>query len=222
MRRARRGVVSGRLNPGLTMYNVPGLHTTIANGIAAVLLPLQARMIYPNRANHFKRLTHNCVESPRHKNKTPMALELFHDGCVNFDTENLPLNNRGCVKMKCAPFFSEIPNDEPQYNNNDIKLQSRPTRRLISPIMPNGHFHLERITTVAQILRDEHSRLLTNEQRGAVRVTAHVVRADREVSALETLDAMDVEARVEDTIFDDAIALTGSHAACTQTFTNAS
>lgn len=87
--------------------------------------------------------------------------------------------------------------------------------------MPNGHLHLERIPTIPQILRDEHSRLLTNEQRRAVSVATHIVGADRQVSALETLDAMDVEARIEDTVFDDAIALTGSHAACTQTLTDA-
>lgn len=83
--------------------------------------------------------------------------------------------------------------------------------------MPNRHLHLQRITTIPQILGYKHSRLLANQERRAISVAADIIRADGQVSDFEALDAMDVEARVEDTVLDDAVAFFGCHAAGAET-----
>ena len=44
-------------------------------------------------------------------------------------------------------------------------------------------------------------------------VTAHIVRANGQVRNLQALDAVDVKALVEHTVFDDAVTLLGSHGA---------
>ena len=79
--------------------------------------------------------------------------------------------------------------------------------------MPNRHLHLQRITTISQILRNKHSRLLANQERSAISVAADIIRADRQVSAFEAFDAVDVEAGVEDAVLDDGVAFFGCHAA---------
>lgn len=46
-----------------------------------------------------------------------------------------------------------------------------------------------------------------------LRVAAHVVRADAEISDLQTLNTMNVEAFVQHTMLDNAVALLWSHGA---------
>lgn len=73
------------------------------------------------------------------------------------------------------------------------------------------HLHVKRRTTVAQVLTSQDSALLTNEQRSRVGVAADIVGADGQVSNLEALDAVDIEALVQDTVLDDAVAVPGRH-----------
>lgn len=94
----------------------------------------------------------------------------------------------------------------------------RRTRSLISPSMPHRHLHLQRITTVSQILRDEHSSLLSNKQRGAIRIATDIVWADGQIGAFETGDAVDVQAGVKDAVFHYRIAFFGCHAAGAETW----
>ena len=89
----------------------------------------------------------------------------------------------------------------------------RPPRSLIRPLMPHRNLHLERIATIPQILRNKHSRLLADKQRRAISVAAHIIRADGQIGAFKTFDAVDVEALVEDAVFDDGVALAGGHGA---------
>lgn len=51
---------------------------------------------------------------------------------------------------------------------------------------------------------------------GKSELTSNVVRADREISNLEALDAVDVKALIEHTVLDDAVALLGRHGAGSQ------
>lgn len=79
-----------------------------------------------------------------------------------------------------------------------------------------GHLHVQRCTGVAQVLASQHSTLLANEQCSRVCVTANVIGADRQVSNLEALDAVDVEAFVQHAVLDNAVAVPGRHGACAQ------
>jgi hypothetical protein len=78
------------------------------------------------------------------------------------------------------------------------------------------HLHIQSRTTVSKILTRQHGALLANQQRSTVRVAAHVVGANGQVSDLEALDAMDVEAVVEDAVLDDGVTFAGSHGACSE------
>lgn len=82
------------------------------------------------------------------------------------------------------------------------KLQARQSGNF-----PRGmvirHLHVESATTVAQVLSSEHSALLANEECSRVRVAADVVGADGEIGDLEALDAVDIEALIQDTVLDD-------------------
>ena len=82
--------------------------------------------------------------------------------------------------------------------------------------MISRHPHLERITTIAQILGAEHRTLLTDQQGRAESVAAHIVGADGEIRDLEVLDAMDVESLVKDTVLDNIVAFAWCHAASAQ------
>ena len=62
--------------------------------------------------------------------------------------------------------------------------------------MPHRDLHIQRATTIPQILRDQHGRLLADQERRAVGVAAHVVRADTQIRTLESLDSVHVEALV--------------------------
>ncbi len=79
-----------------------------------------------------------------------------------------------------------------------------------------GDLHVERTAAVAQVLTRKHCTLLTNEERSRVRVATDVVGADGQIGDLETLDAVDVEALVEDTMLDDGVSVSGSHGAGTE------
>ena len=79
--------------------------------------------------------------------------------------------------------------------------------------MPDKHFHLQCVTTVTKIFGDEHSRLSANQKSNAISVTVDVIRADRQVRTLETLDTMDVEAWIKDTVLKNRVALFGCDAA---------
>lgn len=77
--------------------------------------------------------------------------------------------------------------------------------------MVGRHLHIKRRATIAQILSSKYSALLANKQRSRVRVTADIVRADGQISDLEALDAVHVEALVQHAVLDDAVALSGGH-----------
>ena len=82
--------------------------------------------------------------------------------------------------------------------------------------MVSRHLHIKCGTTVAKVFSSENSTFLTNEQCGRVRVATNVVRADGQVSNLEALDAVNVEAFVEHAVLDNAVAVLGRHGACAQ------
>ncbi len=112
---------------------------------------------------------------------------------------------------------SKLPTSPP-VNFPISKSKPRPPRTLIRPIMPHRHLHPERVPTIPQILRDEHRRLLANQQRRAIRIAAHIVGTDGQIRALETPDAVDVEALVQDAVLDDRVALARGHGAGAKTW----
>jgi hypothetical protein len=93
--------------------------------------------------------------------------------------------------------------------------------------------HLQSLATVAQVLGNKHSALLTNQEgRGICRiiisqksqesrrkqvlltsVAANIVRADGQISYLEVLDTVDVQALVEHAVLNNAVALFRGHGA---------
>lgn len=113
----------------------------------------------------------------------------------------------------------------PMGGNHSINLQSLihfpPTKTGLQPGQASNltwsmvfrHTHVESATSVAQVLGGQDGALLADEQRGAVGVAADVVGADGQVGDLEVLDAVHVEALVENTVLDDAVALLWCHGA---------
>ena len=84
--------------------------------------------------------------------------------------------------------------------------------------MPNRHLHLQRITTISQILRNKHSRLLANQERSAVKKLQPTLSGQTDKSAqFEAFDGVDVEAGVEDAMLDDGVAFFGCYAADAET-----
>lgn len=75
------------------------------------------------------------------------------------------------------------------------------------------HLHIQRRARVPEILTRQDGTLLANQQGGAVRVAADIVGADGKVGNLEALDAVDVEALVEDAVLDDGVAFARGHGA---------
>jgi hypothetical protein len=75
------------------------------------------------------------------------------------------------------------------------------------------NLHVQRLARVSKILARQHGALLANQQGGTVRVAANVIGTDGQVSNLEALDAVDVEALVENTVFDDGVAVAWGHGA---------
>lgn len=78
------------------------------------------------------------------------------------------------------------------------------------------HPHIERAAAVPEILGREHGALFADQQRGAVRVAADVVRADGQVGDLKVLDAVHVQALVQHAVLDDAVAFLRRHRARAQ------
>jgi hypothetical protein len=95
---------------------------------------------------------------------------------------------------------------------NCFHLQPRQTLDLPWRIIIR-HLHIERTSTVPQILTRQHRTLLTNKQCSAVRVAAHIIRTDRQISYLEALDAMHIQALVEHAVLDDRVAFARGHGA---------
>ena len=83
--------------------------------------------------------------------------------------------------------------------------------------MPHRNLHIQRTATVPQIFCHQHRRLFANHECGAVGVAADVIGTDTQVGALEPLNAVYVEALVEDAMFDDAITVTRGHGAGAET-----
>lgn len=79
-----------------------------------------------------------------------------------------------------------------------------------------GDLHVQRAAAVAQVLTRKHCTLLSNEKCSRVCVATDVVGADGQIGNLETLDAVDVKALVEDTMLDDGVAVLGSHGTSTE------
>jgi len=71
-------------------------------------------------------------------------------------------------------------------------------------------------TKLTEIFRGQHGALLPNQQCGGIRVATDIVRTDRQIGNLETLDTMDIQAFVENAMLDDAIALPWAHGAGSQ------
>lgn len=84
--------------------------------------------------------------------------------------------------------------------------------------MQHRHLHLQRVSTIPKVLSDNHGGFLANQQSRAVSVAADVVRADGQVGAFEALDAVHVQARIEDAVFDDGVAFAGGHGAGAETW----
>ena len=87
-------------------------------------------------------------------------------------TAKLPFAEPG---SPCSQPINHIP---PPNQGGLAKSKPRPPRSLIRPLMPHRNLHLERIAAIPQILRDEHSRLLADEQGSAISVAADVVGTD--------------------------------------------
>ena len=79
-----------------------------------------------------------------------------------------------------------------------------------------GDLHVQSAATVSQVFGGQHGALLADQQRSAVGVAADVVGADGQIGDLQALDAVHVEALVEHTVLDNAVALSGSHGARAQ------
>lgn len=79
-----------------------------------------------------------------------------------------------------------------------------------------GNLHLQCSTRVSEVFRNQHGSLLANEQSSRVCVAANVVGADGQIGNLEALDAVDVEALVENTVLDNRVALPRRHRASSE------
>jgi hypothetical protein len=75
------------------------------------------------------------------------------------------------------------------------------------------NLHVQSAATVSQVFGRQHRALLTDEQRSAVGVAADIVGADGQIGDLKALDAVYIEAFIEHTVLDDAVALLGCHRA---------
>lgn len=85
------------------------------------------------------------------------------------------------------------------------KSRNLPRRMIIR------NLHIQRTPAIPQILRHQHRRLLSNQQRSRVSIAPDVIRTNRQVSDFQTFDAMDIQAFVQDTVFDDGISFLRSH-----------
>jgi hypothetical protein len=75
------------------------------------------------------------------------------------------------------------------------------------------NLHVESAATVSQVFGGQNGALLTDEQCSAVGVAADIVGADGQIGDLQAFDAVYVEALIEHTVLDNAVALLGCHRA---------
>lgn len=80
-----------------------------------------------------------------------------------------------------------------------------------------GHLHVKCRARVTQVFGNQHSTLLTNQQRSAIGVATHIIRTDGQIGNLQALDTVDVEAFVQDTVLDDGVSFLGGHGTGAQT-----
>ena len=73
--------------------------------------------------------------------------------------------------------------------------------------------HVQSAAAVAQVFGSEHGTLLANQECSTIGVTSDIVRADGQIGDLQALDAVHVEALVQNTVLDDAVTLLGGHRA---------
>lgn len=78
-----------------------------------------------------------------------------------------------------------------------VKLTNLPIHLVIR------NSHIQRTSTISEILGSQDSALLTNQERSRVRVAADIVGTDGQVGDLEVRGAVHVQAFVDDTVFDD-------------------
>lgn len=78
-----------------------------------------------------------------------------------------------------------------------VKLTNLPIHLVIR------NSHIQRTSTISEILGSQDSALLTNQERSRVRVAADIVGTDGQVGDLEVRGAVHVQAFVDDTMFDD-------------------
>jgi hypothetical protein len=78
------------------------------------------------------------------------------------------------------------------------------------------HLHVQSLARVPEVFTNKHRALLTNEQCSAVRVAAHVIRADGQICNLEALHSVHVQALVEYAVLDDRVAIARRHGARTE------
>lgn len=112
--------------------------------------------------------------------------------------------------------LTSVPNQRSPYNNISTYHVGRYPKHHIPRSVVFRHSHVQSTATVSQVLGGQHRALLADEQRSAVGVAADVVGADGQIGNLQALDAVDVEALVEHTVLDDAVALLRGHGARAQ------
>lgn len=69
------------------------------------------------------------------------------------------------------------------------------------------HLHIERRSRIPKILSRKHRALLANKQCSTICIAVHIIRADRQIRDLEALDAMHVEALVNNAVLDDGVSV---------------
>ena len=94
-------------------------------------------------------------------------------------------------------------------------LQSSQARKLARSMI-SRHLHLQRSSTVAEILSSKHSTLLTDQQSCAESVAANVVWADTQIRDLQALNTVDIQTLVKHTMLHDIVALPWCHRARSQ------
>jgi hypothetical protein len=78
------------------------------------------------------------------------------------------------------------------------------------------YLHIEGRSLIPQIFGRQYSAFLPDEQRGGVSVASDIVRTNTQISDLEALYAVNVEAFVEDAVFDDGVSFAGCHGTCAE------
>lgn len=82
--------------------------------------------------------------------------------------------------------------------------------------MIRRNLHIQTLPTVPQILRNKHSSLLPDQKRSAIRIAPYIIRADTQIRNLQSLDTVNVQPLIENTMFNDRIPFSGSHGTRTE------